>query len=240
MKAVVCTRYGSPEVLKILEVKEPVPKSNEILVRIRATTVTTSDCYVRSGKVPILYRLPMAIVIGFKRPRQPILGMVFSGEIASIGKDVSTFVVGDKVFGFDRFKFGTYAEFKCVSMNDIISKIPTAMSFEEAAAIPYGGLLALFYLKAGNIGGKKKVLVCGASGAVGSASVQIAKYFGANVTGVCGSGNLDLVLELGADSVIDYTKEDYLTGDGTFDLIFDAVPAGAGKRKGLISQCKMT
>lgn len=237
MKAAVCTKYGPPEVLKVLEMKEPKPEANEVLVRIRATTATTSDCYVRGFNVPIRFWLPMAIVIGFRKPRQPILGMVFSGEVASLGNRVTDFVVGDKVFGFDRFEFGTYAEYKCVSANGIIAKIPAATSFEEAAAIPYGGLLALYYLVSGKIENRRKVLVCGASGAVGSAAVQIAKSFGAAVTGVCSTGNLDFVRGLGADGALDYTKEGYLDSGGTFDLIFDAVPAGANKRNDFKSQC---
>jgi alcohol dehydrogenase len=237
MKAAVCTKYGPPEVLKILEMKEPIPKKDEVLVRIRATTVTTSDCYVRGFNIPWQFWLPMTLVIGFSKPRQAILGMVFSGEVACVGKGVNDFVVGDKVFGFDRFKFGSYAEYKCVSMKGIIAKIPSATSFEEAAAIPYGGLLALFYLKPDTIDKTKKILVCGASGAVGSAAVQIAKFFGANVTGICSTRNLDLVRGLGADSVLDYTKKGYLDGQRNFNLVFDAVPSGAGTGNAFKAEC---
>lgn len=210
MKAVVCLKYGPPEVLELQDVKAPVPKDNEILVRVHATTVTSSDCYIRSFNVPPLLWLPMGLAIGFTRPRKRILGMVFSGQVEGVGKKVTQFTIGEKVFGFDRFSFGTYAEYKCISEKGIIERLPTNLNYQEAAAIPYGGLLAWYYLKAASIKQRKRVLIRGASGAVGSAAVQIAKYFNTEVTGICSTANISLVRTLGADAVLDYTKEGYL------------------------------
>ena len=203
MKAVVCSRYGPPEVLQLREVDQPVPKSHEVCVRIRATAVTSSDCIVRSGRVHLRLWFPMRVVIGFRAPRKP-LGMVLAGDVVSVGKDVESFRPGDEVFGFDRFGFATYAQFKCISQR---------------------GLLALHYLKRGGIQDGQRVLIYGASGAVGTSAVQLAKHFGASVVGVCSTANLDLVASLGAESVIDYTKEDFLERGDLYDLIFDAVPA---------------
>jgi len=237
MKAVVCPKYGPPEVLQIREVPKPTPKPHEVLVRVRATTVTTSDCYVRGFQVSPLFWLPMALAIGFPKPRQPILGMAFAGEVVSRGTMVSGFTVGDRVYGMDRFHFGAYAELMCVSTDAIVSRIPGHLGFEEASALPYGGLLALFYLKSVPLEGQKNVLICGAYGAVGSAAVQIAKALGATVTGVCSQANVDLVRGLGADFAVDYTQEGYLDGLGGWDLVFDAVPSGAGSRKAFRVLC---
>ncbi len=228
MKAIICTKYGTPDVLELREVEKPVPGKNDVLIRIFATAVTASDCIIRGFNVPIGFKLPMAIAIGFTKPRQPILGIVFAGEIDSAGIEVELFNKGDRVFGWDLFPgFGAYAEYKCMSEKGMLAIKPSNVNFEEAAAIPYGGLLALHFLKKGNIRSGQKVLIYGASGAVGTSAVQLAGSYGAKVTGVCSTENLELVKSLGAEKVIDYTKEDFTGRGELYDLIFDA----AGKRK---------
>lgn len=236
MKAIVCTKYGPPDVLQIKEVEKPFPKYNEVCIKIFATAVTASDCIIRGFKVPVGFWLPMGLVIGFTKPRKPILGMVFAGEIESVGKDVKSFKKGDQVFGFDRYNFGTYAEYKCIPKEKMLITKPTNLNYEEAAAIPYGGLLALPSLRKGNIQSGQRILIYGASGAIGTSAVQLAKYYGTNVTGVCSSVNLELVKSMGADTVIDYTKEDITNRGELYDFIFDAV----GKRKSskVKIQCK--
>jgi NADPH:quinone reductase-like Zn-dependent oxidoreductase len=224
VRAVVCARYGPPEVLQLREVGAPTPKRDEVCIRIFATAVTSSDCIMRSGSVNVALWLPMRAVVGFRAPRKP-LGMVLAGDVTSVGEGVTAFRTGDQVYGFDRFAFGAYAEFKCVSQRGLLALKPSNVRYEEAAAIPYGGLLALHYLRLGAIQDGQKVLVYGASGAVGTSAVQLARHFGANVTGVCSTANLELVESLGADTVIDYTREDFLKRPDLYDLIFDAVPA---------------
>lgn len=243
IKAVVCTKYGAPEVLKLKEVKKPTPGKNEVCIKIFTTAVTASDCIVRGYKVTGKYQLLMGLALGFRKPRNPILGMVYAGEIESIGENVTSFKSGDQVVGFDRFGFGTYAEYKCISSQALLVKKASNVNFEEAVAIPFGGLFALYYLRKGNIKhklaivsdmqAKQKVLIYGASGAIGTAAVQIAKYLGAEVTGVCSTSNLELVKSLGADKVIDYTKEGFKTRNDCYDFIFNAV----GKKKVKL-QCK--
>ena len=230
MRAVVCTRYGPPEVLGLRTVEAPVPGRGEICVRIAATAVTSSDCIVRRGKVNPLLWLPMRAMVGFRAPRRP-LGMVLAGEVSSIGEGVTAFRPGDQVFGFDPFGFGCYAEVKCMSAAGLLAPKPVHLSFDEAAAIPYGGMLALHFLRRGGIGPDQKVLVYGASGAVGTAAVQLACHFGARVTGVCSTANLEMVRALGAETVIDYTKEDFLARGDSYDLILDAVPVAHRTRR---------
>lgn len=226
MKAIICTKYGPPEVLQLREVDRPTPKSNEVLVKVHASAVTSSDCYVRGMNLPFLYRLAAGLVLGVGKPRQPILGMVFAGEVESIGRNATRFKRGDRVFGMDRFAFGAYAGYKTILENGMIAAMPLSASFEEAAALPYGGSLALAFLEA-KIKSGQKVLVYGASGAVGTAAIQIVKAAGARVDGVCGPSNVELVKTLGADKAIDYTKEEAYASGETYDVIFDAV----GKRK---------
>jgi len=243
MKAIVCTKYGPPEVLQLKDVEKPFPKDNEVLIKIYAASATVSDSLVRSGKVNFWLWLPMRIFVGFKRPRRSILGLELAGEVEQIGKEVKRFKIGDNVFAFTGKRFGAYAEYTCLPEDGvympgdcIMALKPSNLTFAEAAASPTRGTLALHFLKNGNVQTGQKVLIYGASGGVGTFAVQIAKHFGANVTGVCSTSNLELVKSLGADEVIDYTKEDPTKSSGHYDLIFDAV----GKRKSskFKSQCK--
>jgi NADPH:quinone reductase-like Zn-dependent oxidoreductase len=236
MKAIVCTKYGPPDVLQLQEVKKPVPKPNEVCIRMHASAVTPSDCIVRGASLPVWQPmgLAMGLAIGFSRPRQPILGLILAGEVESTGKDVKSFKLGDPVFGWDLFpRFGAYAEFKCMPESGILALKPANLDFEQAAAIPYGGLLALFFLRKGNIQSGQNVLVYGASGAVGTSAVQLASALGAKVSGVCSTANIELVKSLGAGTVIDYTHEDFITRPERYDLIFNAV----GKKKAKL-QCE--
>ena len=238
MKAIICTKYGPPEVLQITEVKKPIPKKNELCIKIFATAVTASDCIVRGFKLPRWSPTGflMGLVLGFTKPRNPILGMVLAGEVESIGKDVKRFKPGDQVYGMTGLGFATYAEYKCISEKECLVKKPFNLSYEEAAAAAYGAILAGHFVKRGNIRKGQKVLIYGASGSIGTTAVQLAKHFGAEVTGVCSTKNLELVKSLGADAVIDYTKEDLINRGEFYDFILDAV----GKRKSseLKLQCK--
>ncbi len=223
MRAVVCTKYGPPEVLQLRELEKPAPKHDEVRIKIHATAVTSSDCIIRSLNVPASMWIPARLVVGITKPRKPVLGMVLAGEIETVGKDVRSFVEGDQVFGFDRFAFGAYAEYKCLREGGVLASKPSNLSYEEAAAIPYGAMLALHFLRRGKIRSGQEVLVYGASGAVGTSAVQLAKHFGAEVTGVCSTANLGLVRSLGADTVIDYTKDDFTKEGKRYDLILVAV-----------------
>ena len=245
MKAIVCTKYGPPEVLQLKEVEKPTPKKNEICIKIHATTATSSDCMIRGFDISMWHPtgLMMRIALGFGKPRNPILGMVAAGEVDSTGNDVKRFKIGDQVLAYTvksptKTRFGTYAQYICVPEDyPVIPKLSN-VTYEQSAAIPYGGELAMFFLKKGDIQSRKNVLIVGASGTIGTTAVQLARYYGAKVTGVCSTANIELVKSLGAETVIDYTKEDYSKRSERYDLILDAVPQQVADRKSLKSQAK--
>ena len=223
MKAAICTQYVSPDVLQLKNVEKPIPKRDEVLIKVYVATVTSGDCRVRALNVPLGFNFIMRSVLGFSKPRQPILGSELAGVVEAIGKDVSKFKVGDAVFAFSDMAMGCYAEFKCISQNSAIALKPSNLSFEESAALSFGGTTTLSFLRRAKIQLNDKVLVIGASGCVGTAAVQLAKYFGAVVTGVCSTANIPLVKSLGARDVIDYTREDFGVNNEQYDIIIDAV-----------------
>lgn len=223
MKAIVCPRYGPPDVLQLKEVERPAPKDSEMLVRVRATTVTMGDCEIRRFKMPV-WLWPLArIGFGFRGPRKKILGQEFAGEIDSVGKDVSRFKAGDQVFGLTGFRLGAYAEYVCLPAKGLTATKPANMTYEEAAAIPLGGLHAVHFLRQANIQRGQKVLVIGAGGSIGTAAVQIAKSLGAEITAVDSEGKLGMLRSIGADKVIDYSKGDFAKSGEAYDVIFDVV-----------------
>ena len=225
MKAVVYDRYGPPDVLRIAEVPPPQPKDDEVLVKIRAVAVTRADVHTREAnrRSGFLTSVLSRLVSGVRRPRQPILGSELAGEVEATGATVKEFAVGDRVFGSTGFRFGGYAEYISVRESSRVAEMPSGMTFEEAASICDGGLNALWCLRQGNLQPGEKILIYGASGAIGTAAVQLAKHFGADVTAVCGTKNLELVRALGARRAIDYTKEDFTKDGETYDVILDAV-----------------
>jgi NADPH:quinone reductase-like Zn-dependent oxidoreductase len=240
MKAIVYTQYGSPDVLELKEVEKPTPQDNEILVKVHATTVNYGDLIARNFKnvspqefnMPSFFWLPARLSFGFNKPKNPILGSEFAGEIEAIGSDVRQFKKGDPVFGYLGQRMGAYAEYLCMPETGTVALKPVNMSYAEATAVPYGAIMALNLLKKANLQPGQKVLINGASGAIGSAAVQLAKYNGAEVTGVCGTPRLAYVKALGAGKVIDYTQTDFTQSGETYDLIFDILG------KSSFSRCK--
>lgn len=238
MKAIVCEEYGPPDVLKLKEVEKPVPRDNEILVRVHATPVSFGDTLVRNLKevspakfhMPFLFWLFAKMYFGFRRPRIAILGSEFAGEIEAVGKDVRRFKAGDPVFGYRGPRMGAYAEYLCMPESGVVALKPANMTFEQAAAVPYGALMALSLLRKQDIRPGQRVLVNGASGGIGPAVVQLARHYGAEVTGVCGTPRLDYVKSLGADKVVDYTQEDFAASDETYDVIVDILGKGSFSR----------
>jgi NADPH:quinone reductase-like Zn-dependent oxidoreductase len=248
MKAVVCTKYGDPDVLQIRNVTKPIPKDNEVLVKIYATAVTATDCVIRGLSIPGGYTFPllqlmrfgMRIAIGFSKPRNPILGLVFSGVVESVGKQIKTFEAGDEVFGFTGNSRGAYADYKSVSAKEIeVGEVvlkPKNASHDDTVAIVYGGVLAMHFMRTANLQKGHKVLIYGASGAIGTMAIQLAKQCDAEVTAVCSTKNFDLVVSLGADKIIDYTKEYSTNQLEQYDFILDAV--GKNKTSNFKDACK--
>jgi NADPH:quinone reductase-like Zn-dependent oxidoreductase len=220
MKAIVYTRYGPPEVLQLKELEKPIPKAGELLVRVYATTVTKFDCWMRSSTAPPGMWLLGRIDSGLITPRATILGTELAGEVEAVGEDVGRFMVGDPIFGYPGMRYGAYAEYACLPESAAALK-PADVPFEEAAGVPQGALTALYFLRKADLQAGDRVLIFGASGGVGSAAVQLSKYFGAEVTGVCSGPKAEFVESLGADEIIDYTKADFTRNGQIYDVIFD-------------------
>jgi NADPH:quinone reductase-like Zn-dependent oxidoreductase len=240
MKAIACTKYGPPDVLKLVECERPVPRDDEVLIRICATSVTNSDIFIRGSQIPLRYRIPMRLMLGITRPRHPIIGEVLSGEVVQAGAKTRRFKAGDQVFGLTGFSLGAYADYKCMKEDDskqgCLALKPSTISHEEATSAAYGGLLALQYLDKAGLKLNQKVMVYGASGTAGTIAVQYAKHVGADVTGVCSARNADLVTELGADRVLDYTDERSPSALERYDVVLDAV--GRARTSALKEACR--
>lgn len=240
MKAIFCTKYGPPEVLKLGEANKPIPKDNEMLVEVRATAVTRSDLFIRGSKIPLYFKVLMRLYLGILKPRKSIIGLVFAGIVRSVGSEITRFKPGDEVYGMTGFKLGAYAQFVCVKETDsktgCVSIKPQNITFEESTYAVYGGSLALQFMEAGNIKKGQNILIYGASGTTGTFAVQYGKILGSSVTGVCSSRHIDLIKSLGADHILDYTKADTLDGNTKFDFMLDAV--GKAKTSKLKRACK--
>jgi NADPH:quinone reductase-like Zn-dependent oxidoreductase len=240
MRAIVCPRYGGPEVLELREVEQPSPKDDEVCIRIMATAVTASDIFIRGSDIPLRFRIPMRLMIGITRPRRSIIGLVLAGEIAAVGRSTTRFKPGDQVYGLTGFGLGAYAEYKCMKDTDsthgCLAIKPANLTYEESTVAAYGGLLALQYMDRGGIRRGQRALVYGASSTSGTTAVQYAKHLGAEVTGVCSTANLELVKSLGADTVIDYTRVDALEPGDRYDFVLDAV--GKAKTSRLKESCR--
>ncbi len=240
MKAIICTRYGPPDVLQIREIENPAPRENEVRIKIHASAVTASDLYIRGSQVPFRVLIPFRLMMGITKPRRPVIGLVLAGEIESAGKNINRFKPGDRIYGLTGFSLGAYAEFKCMKETDskqgCLSMMPENLSFEEATVAAYGGLLAFQFMEKGNIQPGQKVLIYGASGTTGTIAIQFAKFLGAKVTAVCSSENLELAKSLGADEMIDYTRVDHSEPGVNYDFILDAV--GKNKTSGFKKEIK--
>ncbi|CQR56599.1 NAD(P)-dependent alcohol dehydrogenase [Paenibacillus riograndensis] len=223
MKAMVCSKYGSPENLHLIEMEKPVPKRKDLLIKVHASTVTAGDIRVRTFKSPVLLWLPMRLVLGLSKPRKPVLGVELAGEVVAVGSEVTRFKPGDPVYALTGMRFGGHAEYACLSEDAMVSIKPANTTFEEAASTLFGGTTALYFLRKANIQKGQKVLIYGASGTVGTFALQLARHFGAEVDGVCSTANLEWVKSLGASQVIDYTAEDCTQRGQQYDIIFDAV-----------------
>jgi NADPH:quinone reductase-like Zn-dependent oxidoreductase len=239
MKAIICAKYGPPGVLQVKQWKKPIPRKDEVLIKIYAASVTNSDIFIRSSNIPLRFKIPMRLMIGIRKPRNEIIGEVLSGEIEYAGSEIKRFKAGDQVFGLTGFSLGAYADYKCMkeidSKRGCLAVKPGNISFEAATSAAYGGLLAFQFLEKGNIKRDHRVLVYGASGTTGTIAIQYAKYLGATVTGACGPSNLELVKSLGADRVLDYTKTESIKYLEEYDLVMDAV--GKSKSSELKKAC---
>ncbi|WP_127534359.1 NAD(P)-dependent alcohol dehydrogenase [Paenibacillus kobensis] len=243
MKAVVCTKYGPPEVLQLKDIVKPSPKRNEVCIKIHASAVTASDLYIRGSRIPLRFMVPMRLALGITKPRKSVIGLVLAGEVESVGRDIQRFKAGDQVYGITGFGLGAYAQYKCMketdSLHGCLSLMPTTISYEEATAAAYGGLLALQRIEEGQLQRGQHVVVYGASGTSGTMAVQIAKHYGAEVTGVCSTRNLEFVQSLGADKVIDYTIDDAAVQSiDRYDLMLDT--AGQTKNSKVKERCRQS